>query len=208
MKTSKNPVLPVTHIMSNGLPLDLSVIMAMDNLDLQAQALTNYLKVRIETVGVNYFQDVHKFAIFAMEHAKKHNNSYQYMTSLVDAVAAAKGARHTKLISWFETYSPASFAETRFITGKGKDNSFWNIDAARSKPYYESTPKNPDVYNLESLLRMCEKAIKKSSGDKVETSQQAKLLEIAATIERTIVPVIKSAIESTQAEEVTESEAA
>jgi hypothetical protein len=191
---SNKKSLPVTHIVANGMSLVLSDILAMPDGDAKDKAIANYLKVKIQDVGTQYFKDVHEFAVFALEHAKQHSNNYQYMTALVNAVAAAKGARHATLIKWFETYSPASFANERFITGKNKDNSHWNIDAARAKPYYEKAEKVSEELTMEDILAICERLVKKSKSDKVAAVQQQKAAEIAALVEAKVIPVVKQAI--------------
>ena len=195
-KTSK--MMPVKHIVANGMTLNLGDIMAIEDAEQQKAAVVNYLKVKISDVGVTLFNDIHNFAIFAMEHAKLHGD-FHYMSVLVDAVRVCKGARHFSLIQWFERYSPASYAETRFIKGKGKDDSFWNVDAARAKPYYEKPEAVKKEYTLETLLTILEGVVKKADSDSANLMQKRDMQEIASLVSKLVLPVTKQKVAAIQA---------
>jgi hypothetical protein len=202
---SKGKQLPVTVVMANGYPMQLSEILKITDAVEQNAAIQNYLDTRIAAQGAAFFHDIHAFAIFAMAHAMAHNNSYVYMDRLVLAVEGAQGARHNKLITWFEEHSPASYDKEKqlFRSSKVKTNDNWKIVVAEGNPYYKSvaTPKS-DLYTLENLIAALEKAVKKTKSDKADATNLSTMLTAAMALETQVLPLLKAVVTQPTAEAV------
>lgn len=204
MSKSNKKALPVTTVMKAGvLVLSLIEIIAMPENEDKNKAISAYLSTLSER-GKAMFEEIHTFAIFAIETAIAGANDFGRMTMIVHAVKAmGNGARHTRLIQWFQENTPATFDQEKGVFNLGKGKTEYNLEYAKEHPYYEKPEKLEQPFSLENALQTFLTLIKRAESVKASPEDQAQLKQVAKMVDSQLVKPLKHMIEQKKAKSET-----
>ena len=202
MSKSKK-AMPVNHIMIDGqLVLSIVEILAMAEGEEKNKAITVYLDA-LSKRGKAMFEEIHAFAIYAIETAINGNNDFSRMNAIVHCVKAmGNGARFGRLIQWFQENTPASFDVDTNVFSVGKGKTEYNLEYAKEHPYYEKPEVIQEPFSLENLLKAINTAIKRSESDKANPEEQA-LLKLYAGDLKPLATKLEVAVKARKAAEET-----